>query len=77
MAAHIVRLGAGMATMGPDPRRGGGYYVFVANGGLALDGKEFPRWSMVAVESSEPGFEIRAGSLGLDALVLQFPSGQD
>ncbi len=77
MAAHVVRLGAGMAVMGPDPRRSGGYYVFVANGSLAKDGQELPRWSMVAVESNEPGFEIRAGKQGLEALVLEFPTEED
>jgi len=73
MAAHVLRLGAGMVALGPDPKQAGGYYVFVANGSLAKDGQELPRWSMVVVESNEPGFEIRAGSAGLEALILQFP----
>jgi hypothetical protein len=73
MAAHVVRLGAGMATAGPDPKLAGGYYVFVGNGSLVTVGEELPLWSMVAVESHEDGFEIRAGSKGLEALVLQFP----
>lgn len=77
MNAHVVRLGAGMTVQGPDPRRGGGYYVFVANGSLEKDGRELPRWSMVAVERNESEFEIRAGKQGLEALVLQFPSGQE
>ncbi len=66
-----------MTVKAPDPRKGGGYYVFVANGSMAKDGQDLPRWSMVAVESSEPEFEIRAGNKGLEALVLQFPSGQE
>ena len=73
MAAHVLRLGAGMAAMGPDPKIAGGYYVFVGNGSLDLDGQDFPLWSMVAVESTEEGFEIRAGKKGLEALVLQYP----
>lgn len=77
MNAHIVRLGSGMTVKAPDPRQGGGYYVFVANGSMEKDGAELPRWSMVAVERSEPEFEIRAGKGGLEALVLQFPSGQE
>src|SRR5687768_11068792 len=32
MAAHLVRLGAGMTASGPDPKQAGGYYVFVGNG---------------------------------------------
>jgi hypothetical protein len=77
MNAHVVRLGAGMTVKAPDPRKGGGFYVFVANGSMAKDGQDLPRWSMVAVESNEPEFEIRAGDKGLEALVLQFPSGQE
>ncbi len=73
MAAHVLRLGAGMKAMGPDPRKAGGYYVFVANGSLAKDGHDFPLWSMVVVESKEAGFEIQAGKKGLEALVLQYP----
>jgi hypothetical protein len=73
VAAHVVRLGAGMAAMGPDPKIAGGYYVFVANGSLAMDGEELPVWSMVAVESNEDAFEMRAGTHGLEALVLQYP----
>ena len=73
MAAHVLRLGAGMNVTGPDPKKAGGYYVFIANGSLAKDGKEFPLWSMVVVESNEPGFVIQAGSMGLEALILQYP----
>ncbi len=73
MAAHVVRLGAGMSTMAPDPRLSGGYYVFVANGSLINAAENFPLWSMIVVESSEPAFEINAGPKGLEALVLQYP----
>ena len=77
MAAHLVRLGAGMAAEGPDPQRGGGYYVFVANGSMELQGGTLPAWSMVFVEPSEDAFEIRAGRNGLEALVMQFPMDDD
>lgn len=73
MAAHIVRLGAGMSATGPDPRSAGGYYIFVGNGSLVHAGEDLPLWSMVVVEPNEKGFEIRAGSQGLEALVLQYP----
>ena len=73
MAAHMLRLGAGMAADGPDPKKSGGYYVFVANGSLAWAGKDFARWSMVVVEPDEDAIEIRAGGQGLEALVMQFP----
>ena len=73
MSAHMLRLGGGMATLGPDPEIAGGYYLFVANGSLNWAGKTFPRWSMVVVEPEEDAIEIRAGDRGLEALVLQFP----
>jgi hypothetical protein len=72
MAAHMLRLGAGMAA-GPDPKKSGGYYLFVANGSLEWAGKLFPRWSMVAVEPNEGAVEIRAGGQGLEVLIMQFP----
>ena len=73
MAAHLVRLGAGMTANGPDPKRAGGYYVFVGNGSLIHGEEELPLWSMVVVEPNEEKFEIRAGAKGLEALVLQYP----
>lgn len=73
MAAHVVRIGANVSEPGPDPKLAGGYYVFVANGSLIRDGETLPLWSMVAVESNEPAFELKAGPKGLEALVMQFP----
>ncbi len=77
MAAHMLRLGANMSTLGPEPATSGGYYVFVANGTALHDNEELPLWSMIAVESSEEKFVIRAGSKGLEALVLQYPKEDD
>lgn len=73
MAAYMLRLGAGMAVTGPDPKAGGGYYLFVANGNLTWAGENYSRWSMVVVESGEDAVEIRAGDTGLEALIMQFP----
>ena len=73
LSAQLVRLGGGMSAMGPDPRIGGGYYVFVANGSLEMDGETLPASSMVFVERDENAFEIRAGRNGVEALVMQFP----
>ncbi len=73
LAAHVVRLGAHMAVDGPDPRAAAGYYVFVVNGSLMNQDAELSLWSMAVVEPNENGFEIRAGSGGLEALVLQYP----
>ncbi len=73
MAAHVLRLGANMTTMGPDPKNAGGYYLFVANGTLIRAGTALPLWSMIAVESSEDAVEIEAGPKGLEVLILQYP----
>ena len=77
MSAQLLRLGGGMSVMGPDPRMGGGYYVFVANGSLQMPGQTLPPWSMVFVESGEDALEIKAGNIGLEALVMQFARDDD
>jgi hypothetical protein len=77
MAAHLVRLGGGMSTLGPDPKGGGGYYLFVANGSLDMKGETLPAWSMLFVEPTEQAFEIKAGRNGLEALVMQFARDDD
>ena len=46
MSAKLLRLGADMSAMGPDPKGGGGYYIFVANGTLDLNGEKLPQWSI-------------------------------
>lgn len=73
LSAHILRLGSGMATIGPDPNAAGGYYLFVINGSLDRGGEILPLWSMIAVESNEQAMEIKAGETGLEVLVLEFP----
>ena len=77
MSAQLVRLGAGMSAAGPDNKIGGGYYVYVANGSLDKAGHTYPEWSMVFVEPNENAFEIKAGRIGLEALVMRFPADDD
>lgn len=77
MAAHLLRLGGEMSTKGPDPKVGGGYYLFVANGSLDMQGETLSAWSMIFVEPSEDAIEIKAGRNGLEALVMQFPRDDD
>jgi hypothetical protein len=71
--AQVVRVGANRNVQAPDPKMAGGYYVFVGNGSLVHGGEELGPWSMVVVENVEDSFDIRAGSKGVEALVLQFP----
>jgi hypothetical protein len=77
MSAQLLRLGGAMTAMGPDPKVGGGYYVFVANGSLEMNSQELPPWSMVFVEPNESALEIKAGRIGLEALVMRFPEDDD
>lgn len=77
LSAQLLRLGAGMSAMGPDPKAGGGHYVFVANGSLATNGQSLPAGSMVFVEPNEDAYEIKAGGIGLEALVMQFAKDDD
>ena len=63
--------------MGPDPKVAGGYYVWVANGSMAANSQTLPEWSMMFVESSEAAFEIKAGPVGLEALVMRFAVDDD
>ncbi|HTD91524.1 MAG TPA: hypothetical protein VK663_12730 [Burkholderiales bacterium] len=77
LSAQLLRLGAGMSALGPDPKVGGGYYVFVANGSMEANGETLPQWSMVFVEPGEDAFEITAGRVGLETLVMRFPTDDD
>ena len=71
--AQVVRLGANMSAMAPNPKIAGGYYIFVGNGSMIKDGEDLPLWSMAVVENTEESYEIQAGKNGLEALVLQYP----
>jgi len=76
-AAWMLRLGAGAEATAPDPGAGGGYYLFVANGTMDWNGSELPLWSMVVVEANEQAPQIRAGSGGLELLIMQYPREAD
>ena len=77
LSARLVRMGAGMVTPGPDPKKGNGYYVYVASGDMEAKGALLPALSMVYVDPTEDGFEIKAGPHGLEALVMVFPFDDD
>ena len=57
----------------PSPSETGGQYLVVASGVMMHDGKSFDRWSTIYVHQDEEAFEVRAGSEGLDLLLLEFP----
>jgi hypothetical protein len=49
----------------------------VANGTMDWNGSELPLWSMVVVEANEQAPQIRAGSGGLELLIMQYPREAD
>jgi rubredoxin len=66
-----MKPGATMLT--PDPSRGDGLFVVVLKGSLIHEGKEASALTLVHITNREPAFEIRAGSAGLEGLIVQFP----
>jgi hypothetical protein len=72
LGASLYRMGPGLSAPGPDPSRTGGQYFLVVNGAMELDAARYATWSTVFVSSGEPAPDIRAGSEGLEVLLLQF-----
>ncbi len=72
LGASLIRMGPGMSHAGPDPRATGGQYYLVLNGSLEHDSKHYSKWSTVFLTSEDAPLAFKAGSKGLEALVLQF-----
>ena len=62
---------AGEVAASVLPGTGARYYL-VAAGEMVVDGKRLEKGSIVFVHD-EPGFMVRAGAVGLDAVVMQYP----
>jgi len=73
LAAWMWRLGPSGEAVLPAPARCGGQYLIVAAGALVTGEKSLDRLSTVYVTPEEPPYAAKAGSEGLDLLVLQFP----
>ncbi len=73
LGASIIRMGPGMTRTGPDPRPTGGQYYLVLNGSLEFDAGKYPAWSTVFVAWDDVPLSFRAGTKGLEALLLSFP----
>ncbi len=58
---------------GPTALGSGGQYYLITRGSLLHEGKEYGALSVVFVDPSDGGFEVRAGADGLDAIIMQFP----
>ena len=71
----IYRLAApphGRVTA-PDPRSGGGQYVFLTSGSVQQSGEALPVRSCLFASPDDAALEIVAGGEGFNALLLQFP----
>lgn len=73
LASWMWRLGPSGDAMLPEPGKGGGQYLIVAAGTLVSGDKVLDRLSTVYITPEEEVFTVRAGTDGLDLLVLQFP----
>jgi hypothetical protein len=62
-----------MSISGPHPHATGGQYYLVLNGSLELDAGSYSAWSTVFVSRDDAPFAFKAGSKGLEALLVQFP----
>jgi hypothetical protein len=73
IAAWLLRVppeGSAAAPLHP----GGGRYLLVIGGVLALNGERLPRFAAAFLSAEERAAPLRAGNEGLEVLVLQFPS---
>jgi rubredoxin len=76
LAAYTLRMAPNSKTYAPDSSRGDGQYIVVVKGSLLHDDRENLAWALAFVEPKQGPFEIRAGSAGLEAIVLNFPQPQ-
>jgi rubredoxin len=70
---YALRMKPGATVLTPDPTIGEGLFVVVEKGSLLHDNKEARALTLVWVSTHEKPFEIRAGSEGLEGLILRFP----
>lgn len=73
LGASLIRMGPGMTMTGPDPRNTGGQHYLIVNGSLELGADSYSAWSTVFVGAGDAPLALRAGSRGLEALLLQYP----
>lgn len=72
-AAHLIRMGPGVAATGPDPRESGGQHWLILNGSLEFAGRNYTAWSTVFVAPGDAPLAHRSGPGGLEAVMLRFP----
>ncbi len=73
LSAYALTMKPDAVTTAPDPSQGDGQYLVLVNGSLWLGDKEYKSMALVFVSPEEGRLQLRAGSEGLEALVLNFP----
>lgn len=73
LAAWVVRLPPSAAMAAPQHAGGAGQFHIVTAGSMIVDGETYGRHASAWVGREEPGFTLRAGDQGLEAVVCQFP----
>lgn len=73
LASFAISVAPNGSTPAPDPARCGGQSLIVVRGSLLYAGREYPALSVAFVMPQDGPIELKAGSQGLDVLVLHFP----
>lgn len=73
LVAYALSMKPNALGCAPDPSCGDGQYLVVVKGSLFHNNKEHKSLALVFVGSNEGPFQIRAGSEGLQAIVLNYP----
>ena len=72
LAAYTLSMKPNAKAQAPDPSHGDGQYLVVVKGSLLHDTKEHKAPALVFVYPEDGPFQVHAGSVGLEAIVLNF-----
>jgi hypothetical protein len=73
LAAYTLSAMSGSMFSTPDPTQGDGQYLVAVKGSLVVQDKEYRAKALVFIRPEDGSFQVRAGSEGLEALILNFP----
>lgn len=76
LSCFMLRIGANMAAVGPDPSNCGGQFYLIIGGSLQHQNYALGADSMLFAYVHESAPALRAGAAGCEILVLQFPKAQ-
>jgi len=73
LAAFTLSMKPDAKIQAPAPSSGDGQYVVAVRGSVWHDDREYQAPALIFVWPHENPYQVRSGSAGLDALVLNFP----